>query len=77
MGMRAGIWWVAFVLKWAAIVWLVAGLDALVTGLSSGLASASELLLLDGLVFGMPSVIGLILAYIFGGFDTSDAPTQT
>jgi uncharacterized RDD family membrane protein YckC len=66
MGLRTGINRIAVVLKWGAIAWLFLGVFAFVLGLTS--KPASELFLLDGLLFGVPGVIGLVLAYIVSGF---------
>ena len=70
MGLRTGISRVAVVLKWGAVAWLVIGALAFAIGLAN--KPASDLLLLDGLLFGVPGLIGLVLAYIIRGFATPD-----
>jgi hypothetical protein len=70
MGFHKGIGRMAVVLKWGAIAWLALGVVAFLIGVKN--KPASELLLLDGLLFGVPGLIGLVLAYVVDGFATPD-----
>ena len=72
--MRIGVSRVVVVLKWGAIVWLALGVLAFVIGLAN--KPMPELFVTEGLLFGLPGLFGLVLAYIVAGFGVPDVPRQ-
>jgi hypothetical protein len=75
MGARAGFQRIAIVLKWGAAGWLLLGIVAFFIGVQN--KAVDELLIIDGLIFGLPALLGFVLAYVVAGFGRLDVSTSS